>query len=323
MLQLILVFRDKKNTTFLGFDGYKSQFDADHDTDPGTLTIRQTDNTGTKGPGGFNNLNLDKESKYAQQDNLDAPYAIIGGKQKDQEDNQLDDQQWSILVPGYGYLIYTPTKTTRNTKTTNSNKSNNNESNKIDMLFDVNWVPNETQDDSKKVINGTLGTLSVAVSNPNDSSKVLGKVVTDNTELPSATSIALFGALGGTGEGVLAQGRITSYKLQQVPQTVTINYIDSDTGDRLHVDSDTSNAAYSQTLINASVGNTLAVNETTSGNTASYGAPGIAGYTFVGAVGTDASGHYQLADGNDSKNVMQVVNTNALDDTAKKRLQHH
>ncbi|MFC6253177.1 beta strand repeat-containing protein, partial [Secundilactobacillus hailunensis] len=247
----------QKATTFLGFDGYTSGHRNDHDSQPGQLTIRQTDATGvydhTNG-GGFNNLTLDtKNSINASSTYPDTPIAKVG------ENNGAA----------------------------------------LDTLFDVNWKPNDNTIDAD---GNVTGTLAVATYNPSDSAMKtpLGKIVTDNVKLPSATSIALFGALGGSGKGVTVQGRITSYDLQQVSQKVGVNYVDIDSGATVK----------SQTSINANVGNTLDVEETTSGTSASYGAPVIDGYTFMGAVGTDATGNYQ-------KNIMDVINTSTLPDNAQ------
>lgn len=246
----------QKDTTFLGFDGYTSLKTDDHDSNPGELTIRQTDNSGTVGSdgGGFNQLALDtKNSINATSEYPDTPAAKIGENKSDQ----------------------------------------------LDVLFDVNWKPNDSTIDSD---GNVAGTLAVAAYAPTDSAMKtpLGKIVTNNVELPSATSIALFGALGGSGSGVTAQGRITSYKLQQVAQKVAVNYVDISNGA----------AVKPETQINADVGNTLEVAETTSGKSASYGAPIINGYAFVGAVGTDTTGNYQ-------QGVMDVVNPNMLADSSK------
>ncbi|WP_290123395.1 KxYKxGKxW signal peptide domain-containing protein, partial [Secundilactobacillus silagei] len=169
----------------------------------------------------------------------------------------------------------------------------------LDVLFDVDWTPDSSTEDAD---NNVSGTLSVAAYDAADSAmtKPLGKVTVDQVKLPGATSIALFSALGGSGSNVLSRGRITLYKLQQVSQKVTVNYVDIDSGATVKP----------QTLINADVGNTLDVEETTSGTSASYGAPDIGGYTFMGAVGTDATGNYQ-------KTTMDVVNTSTLADGAK------
>ncbi len=135
----------------------------------------------------------------------------------------------------------------------------------------------------------------------------LGKIVTTNdVSLPSASSIALFGALGGSVAGVTVQGRITSYDLQQVSQKVSVNYLNIDTGATVKT----------QTQINANVGNTLDVEETTSGTSASYGAPVISGWTFVGAVGTDTTGNYQ-------QTTMIAVNTSTLPDDAMGTYKYH
>ncbi|GAX06108.1 adhesion exoprotein [Secundilactobacillus pentosiphilus] len=290
------------NTTFLGFDGYTSEQPDDHDTKPGTLTIRQTDNhttsIGTSG-GGFNPLTLDDDqsinAQYVQQagpDDLLGKIAqlLIGTK----PDIYQDSPYATIGLP-------------------DAPADPNQAGPKLDVLFDIQWLPNS---DIADFDNKVSGTLSVAVYDTTDTAmqNPLGKVVTDNTELPSATSIALFGAMGGTGAdqvhyrggatipGGLIQGRINSYSFEKVPQTVTVNYINNDTGEQI--------SSQKTTTINASVGNTLEVTETTSGKTASYGAPVIPGYTFLGAVGTDVTGHYQ-------KNSMDVVNTQMLTNASK------
>ncbi|WP_180245676.1 KxYKxGKxW signal peptide domain-containing protein, partial [Secundilactobacillus silagincola] len=255
----------QKDTTFLGFDGYTSGKKNDHDTAPGTLTIRQTDSQGSYDPtdgGGFNNLTLDTTNS------VNAQYV------KDKNTNQLDDDSPYATV-------------------------GENEGDTLDVLFDVNWKPN---DGSVGTDGNVTGTLAVSAYNPSGSTtdKPLGKIVTDNVKLPSASSIALFGALGGSGAGVTVQGRITSYDLQQVSQKVSVNYLNIDTGATVKA----------QTQINANVGNTLDVEETTSGTSASYGAPVISGWTFVGAVGTDTTGNYQ-------QTTMDVVNTSTLPDDAK------
>ncbi|GAX03976.1 adhesion exoprotein [Secundilactobacillus pentosiphilus] len=288
------------NTTFLGFDGYTSDQPDDHDTKPGTLTIRQTDDhttsIGTSG-GGFNPLTLDDDqsinAQYVQQagpDDLLGKIAqlLIGTK----PDRYQDSPYATIGLP-------------------DAPADPNLAGPELDVLFDIQWLPNS---DIADFDNKVSGTLSVAVYDTTDTAmqNPLGKVVTDNTELPSATSIALFGAMGGTGAvqhlngttipGGLIQGRINSYSFEKVPQTVTVNYINNDTGEQI--------SSQKTTTINASVGNTLEVTETTSGKTASYGAPVIPGYTFLGAVGTDVAGNYQ-------KNSMDVVNTQMLANTAK------
>ncbi len=248
----------QKDTTFLGFDGYKSQATNDHDSNVGELTIRQTDDTGIVGPngGGFNNLTLAPSGNVnATQEYPDTPAATVGA----------------------------------------SNKGD-----KLDVLFDVKWTPTDGTVDAKGNVTGTLAVAAydrviLTMKTP------LGKIVTTNdVSLPSASSIALFGALGGSGAGVTVQGRITSYDLQQVSQKVSVNYLNIDTGATVKT----------QTQINANVGNTLDVEETTSGTSASYGAPVISGWTFVGAVGTDTTGNYQ-------QTTMDVVNTSTLPDDAK------
>ncbi|WP_171001265.1 mucin-binding protein [Secundilactobacillus hailunensis] len=267
--------QNQPNTTFLGFDGYQSQYRDDHDTLPGQLTIRQTDGVArtSKGEygGGFNQLNFGSGSVNADNPDGDNPYSTVYSVK------EIDPFLGNPYLTTQAQQISDP----------------------LDMLFDINWIPDNGV---KTATDETSGTLSVTVYNPDYPSYVAGKVVTSGTKLPKATSIALFGALGGDGKDVLAQGRITSFSLQQVSQQVTVNYIDSDTGE----------AVKPVTTINASVGNTLAVNETTTGNTANYGAPVIDGYAFVGAVGTDADGNYQLADGSKPEDVMQVVNTKTL-----------
>lgn len=158
----------------------------------------------------------------------------------------------------------------------------------VDTLFDLKWTPTGTDADGK-----STGSLTMTLYSASDTSMQtpLYYLTVTNISLDTAESIALFGAFGGGGATNLAQGRITSYSLQKVSQKVTVNYVNIDTGETIG----------NTTTINASVGNTLDVDEVTSGTSASYGAPVIAGYTFVGAAGTDASGHYQ-------KDTLDVVN---------------
>lgn len=243
------------STTFVGFDGWVSGDKNTFDTGEGVLTIRQTNATDGKS---FVDLTLGNPDPNS---GSDADKILKGNTNGGgtESPNQMTNPRTSAVSTG-----------------------------KIDVLYDVNWTPDDTQTSAS----GVAGTLTATLYNSTDSNlttpiKVL--TVTDIT-LPSSTAIALFGAFGGGGGSALAQGRITSFTLTPVTQQVTVNYIDVDSG----------NTVKDTTHINASVGNTLDVAATTSGDSASYGAPTIDGYTFVGAVGTDISGNFQKAD-------MQVV----------------
>ncbi|WP_054734662.1 beta strand repeat-containing protein [Secundilactobacillus similis] len=159
----------------------------------------------------------------------------------------------------------------------------------LDVLYDIQWTPDSTQL-SGETVTGTLSATLYDAKTYTAASTPLRTLAVSGINLPSSTAIALFGAFGGGGASALAQGRVTSFTLTPVTQQVTVNYINVDGGATLKP----------STNINASVGNTLNVTATTSGDSASYGAPTIDGYTFVGAVGTDITGNFQRAD-------MQVV----------------